>query len=95
MLKGIIEARKGVILSHDRLCSNEEFNRKREELSTQFHLLPSIMVSTTPNCSQYDISLALKRRNEAKQHIKLLDSLVSTAPNRTVPVVSEGNHRGK
>jgi hypothetical protein len=96
LLKGIIEARKGVLLSHDRLCANEDSNRKREELSERFHLLPSIMASTTPNCSQYDISLALKRRNVAKQHIKLLDSLICSTPNRTVPIiVSEGTTRGK
>jgi hypothetical protein len=97
LLKGIIEGRKGVLLSHDRLCSNEDSNRKREELSERFHLLPSIMASTTPNCSQYDISLALKRRNVAKQHITLLDSLICSTPNRTVPIIvsEEITTRGK
>jgi hypothetical protein len=86
----------GLGLGGNRLCANEDSNRKREELSERFHLLPSIMASTTPNCSQYDISLALKRRNVAKQHIKLLDSLICSTPNRTVPIiVSEGTTRGK
>ena len=96
LLKNLIEARKSVLLSHDRLCLNEDINRKREEKSSRFHLLPSIMYSTNASCSQFDISLALKRRNVAKQHIKLLDTLVTSVPLRTVPAApSEGANRNK
>lgn len=89
-LKVSITTRKDMLLSNDRICSNEDINRKREENSSRFHLLPSIICSTsnfTASCQQ-DLSLALRRKNVAKQHITLLDSLVSSVPLRTVPATS-------
>ena len=95
-LKNLIESRRGMLLAHDKLCDNEDANRKREEKSAKFHLLPSIVSSTELGVSQYDISLALKRRNVAKQHVKLLDTLVASAPLRTVQTASADSfHRVK
>ena len=94
MLSNLIEARRAILLEHDSLCQNEEQNRKREERSSRFHLLPSVVCPTTETCSQYDISLAIKRRSTTKQQIKLLSALVSNAPQRTVQVsVADGSNR--
>ena len=94
MLSHLIEARRAILLEHDSLCQNEEMNRKREERSSRFHLLPSVVCPTTETCSQYDISLAIKRRSTTKQQIKLLSALVSSAPQRTVQVsVADGSNR--